>query len=43
MTWRGHKAMAYRLWHPRDHIYFKRLGVGAGVPRGGGVKILLRG
>src|SRR5579859_1471911 len=22
----GHRALAYRFWHPRDHIYFKRLG-----------------
>lgn len=31
MTWRGHTALAYRFWHPVDHIYFKRLGeFGAG-------------
>ncbi len=26
VRWRGHAALAYRLWHPRDHIFFRRLG-----------------
>jgi hypothetical protein len=31
LTWRGHTALAYRFWHPRDHIFFQRLGpFGAG-------------
>ena len=31
VEFRGHRALAYRFWHPRDHIYFKRLGrFGAG-------------
>jgi hypothetical protein len=31
LTWRDRTVLAYRLWHPRDHIFFKRLGTfGAG-------------
>ncbi len=31
MTWRNNRALAYRFWHPRDHIHFKRMGgFGAG-------------
>lgn len=26
MTWRGHTAIAYRFFHPEDHLHFKRLG-----------------
>ena len=26
LTWRGHTALAYRFWHPRDHIFFQRRG-----------------
>src|SRR5579859_3042532 len=26
VEFRGQRAIAYRFWHPRDHIYFKRLG-----------------
>jgi len=24
LAWRGHTALACRLWHPRDHIFFAR-------------------
>jgi hypothetical protein len=33
LEWRGHRLLAYRYWHPRDHIYFKILG-----PRGPGCR-----
>lgn len=26
MIWRGRRALAYRFWHPVDHISFERLG-----------------
>ena len=26
LTWRGRTALAYRFWHPRDHIFFQRHG-----------------
>jgi hypothetical protein len=26
VSFRGHRALAYRFWHPRDHIHFKRQG-----------------
>lgn len=26
IAWEGREVLAYRLWHPRDHIYFKRKG-----------------
>ncbi|MBI3767951.1 MAG: hypothetical protein HY271_05565 [Deltaproteobacteria bacterium] len=26
LEWNGRTVLAYRLWHPRDHIYFKVLG-----------------
>jgi hypothetical protein len=26
LTWRGRTALAYRFWHPRDHIFFQRQG-----------------
>jgi hypothetical protein len=26
LEWRGHRLLAYRYWHPCDHIYFKILG-----------------
>jgi len=26
LTWRGRTALAYRFWHPRDHIFFERHG-----------------
>jgi hypothetical protein len=26
LSWRGHVELAYRYWHPRDHIHFERHG-----------------
>ncbi len=26
LEWRGRKMLAYRYWHPRDHIFFKIVG-----------------
>ena len=26
LAWRGHRLLAYRYWHPRDHIHFEILG-----------------
>ena len=26
VEWRGQNVLAYRLWHPRDHIFFRRKG-----------------
>jgi hypothetical protein len=26
LRWRGYRLLAYRYWHPRDHVYFKILG-----------------
>jgi len=26
LTWHNHTALAYRFWHPRDHIFFARHG-----------------
>lgn len=26
VEWRGSKVLCYRLWHPRDHIFFERIG-----------------
>jgi hypothetical protein len=26
LAWRGHRCLAYRYWHPRDHIHFRILG-----------------